>query len=103
MLASLLAAFFFLIFFASFFYLVFFLLDNLDRQLDLVRLFVRVEVDEGLDIAVHDGGAGLDKVLLFELLAGILTPFNGLFLLVLVVVGKVKNIGALELEPAYFT
>ena len=78
-----------------------FLVNDFDGEFDLVGLFVGIEFDEGLDIAVHDGGAGLDEVLLFDLFFGILTPFDGLFLLVLVVVGKVKDFGALELEGSY--
>ena len=75
--------------------------DDFDGEFDLVGLFVGIEFDEGLDIAVHDGGASLDEVLLFDFLLGILAPFDSLFLLVLVVIGKVKDFGVLELEGAY--
>ena len=85
----------------NFFSLVtFFLVDTLDRQFDLVGLFVGVELFEGLNVAGHDRGAGFDAVLLFDLLAGILAPFDRLLLRVLVVVGEVENVGALELEGA---
>ena len=64
-------------------------------------MFVRIEFDEGLHIAVHEGSTGFDEVLFADLLLGVLAPFDGLFLLVLVVVGKVKDFGALELVGSY--
>ena len=87
-----------------FFFLLLFLLsllNDLDRQFHLVRLFVRVQLHERLHISVHDGGACLDQILLFAFLLGILAPFHRLFLLVLVVIGKIENLGALKLEGAY--
>ena len=79
---------------------LFLLVDDFDGQFDLVGLFVGVEFDEGFDEAVHEGSAGFDEVLLLDLFAGVLAPFDGLFLLVLVVVSEVKDVGALELEGA---
>ena len=96
MLACMLAS-FFLYSFGSF---LFSLVDDFDRQSDLVGLFVRVELFEGLDVTGHDRGAGFDAVLLFDLLLGILAPFDRLLLRVFVVVGEVKDVGALELEGA---
>ena len=76
------------------------LINDFDGEFDLVGLFVGIEFDEGFDVAVHEGGAGFDKVLFLDLLAGILTPFDGLLLFVFIVVGEVEDIGALELEGA---
>ena len=80
----------------------FFLVDTLDRQFDLVGLFVRVELFEGLDVTGHDRGAGFDAVLFRDFLAGILAPFDRLLLRVFVVVGEVEDVGALELDLAEF-
>ena len=79
----------------------FFLADDLEREFDLIRLFVGVELFEGLDVAGHERSAGFDAVLLFDLLAGILAPFDRLLLRVFVVVGEVEDVGALELELAH--
>ena len=77
------------------------LVNDFDGEFDFVGLFVGIEFDESLDVAVHDGGTSLDEVLLLDFFASVLAPFDGLLLFVLVVVGKVKDFGALELEGAY--
>ena len=79
----------------------FFLADDLEREFDLIRLFVGVELFEGLDVAGHDRGAGFDEVLKAQFLLGFRSPVNGLFAFVLVVVGEVEDVGALELELAH--
>ena len=79
---------------------LFSLVNDFDGEFDLVGLFVGVELFEGLDVTGHDRGAGFDAVLFRDFLAGILAPFNRLLLRVFVVVGEVKDVGALELEGA---
>ena len=50
------------------------LLNYLDCKFDLIRLLVGVELDEGLDVSVHDGGTGFDEVLFFDFLFRVLAP-----------------------------
>ena len=52
------------------------LLNDFDGEFDLVGLFVGIEFDEGLDVAVHDGSTGFDKVLLFGLFFRVLSPYE---------------------------
>ena len=73
-------------------------IDALEGEFDLVGFFIGMELLEGLDEAGHERCTGFDTILLIDLLAGILAPFNRLFLRVLTVVSEVEDVGALELE-----
>ena len=66
--------------------------------MDFVGLVVGVLVDEALDVAVHERGAGFGLVLevLFFLVFG--APFDGVFVLVGAEVGEIEDVGSLELE-----
>ena len=74
------------------------LIEDFDGELDFVGLVVGVLVDEALDVAVHERGAGLGLVLevLFFLVFG--APFDGVFVLVGAEVGEIEDVGSLELE-----
>ena len=75
--------------------------DAFDGEFDVIGLFVGVEFDEGLEATGHAGGAGFDEVLKAQFVFGFCAPVDGFFAFVLVVVGKIEDIGTLELEGAY--
>lgn len=79
----------------------FLLVHDLDRQFDLVGLFVGVEFDEGFEEAGHSGSASFDEVLEAEFLFGLCTPVNGFLTFVFVVVREVEDVGTLELESTH--
>ena len=76
------------------------LLYHLDGEFGLVGLLVGMEFDKCLNEACHDSRTRLDAVLLFRLLLGVLAPHDRLFLRITAIVGKVEDIGALELVGA---
>ena len=76
------------------------LINDFDGEFDFVGLFVGIEFDESFEETGHTCGAGFDLVLKAQFFFGFGAPVDGLFAFVLVVIGKVEDIGTLELEGA---